>query len=258
MPGGSKTTTTAANNTPWAEAQPLLKKGLGEAGALFDAGIGGQVYTSPMFTPFAGQSIQGMNQTEGVANDFAAGARKPFETFTGMMDYWNPIAKGDFAANPAFMSQLKSAQDAASDAVNLSMSGAGRYGSAVHTDALAKAVGDVTNKAMLDFQGMANNQLMGYGGALPGAFQTALQPSQALMGVGANYENLAANMQQDQRRIFDEMQNNPWDLLAKMNAIGSGAGQLGSSQTQKVTQPGTNWLQTGLGYGLQALGGGWF
>jgi hypothetical protein len=77
-------------------------------------------------------------------------------------------------------------------------------------------------------------------------------PAQSLMQVGAMNEDLATRQVNDKLRIFNEQQNKPWENLARMNAIASGAGQLGSTQT--TSQPGANpFLQT-LGYGLTGAG----
>ena len=100
-----------------------------------------------------------------------------------------------------------------------------------------------------------SGQLLNYGNAMPGAFQTAMAPGQQLQQIGANYENLAGNQINDQLRIFNEMQNRPWEQLARSNAIYSGVGGLGAKSTSTSQQPGTNWGQTALGYGLAGLGG---
>ena len=98
---------------------------------------------------------------------------------------------------------------------------------------------------------MASN----FGAAMNPAWETANLGNKALAQIGGNYEQLQANMIQDQNRIFDQTQSAPWDQLARYNAIMSGAGQLGSKSSSTVSTPSTPAWQQGLGFGLSALGG---
>jgi hypothetical protein len=56
----------------------------------------------------------------------------------------------------------------------------------------------------------------------------------------------------DRLRIFDAQQNTPWQNLSRLNAIASGAGQLGGTTTS--SQPGQNPFLTALGYGATGAG----
>lgn len=84
------------------------------------------------------------------------------------------------------------------------------------------------------------------------------KPAQDLMQVGAMNEDLATRQMNDKLRVFNEKSNARWNQLAKLNAIASGAGSLGNTQT--TAQPGQNPWLTGLGYGATGLGllGGMF
>jgi hypothetical protein len=72
------------------------------------------------------------------------------------------------------------------------------------------------------------------------------------MQVGAMNEDLATRQMNDKLRIFNEQQNRPWENLSRFQAINSGAGQLGGSQTQ--TSPGQNPFLQAAGYGLTGAG----
>ncbi|MNL48496.1 hypothetical protein D3C87_1713600 [compost metagenome] len=72
------------------------------------------------------------------------------------------------------------------------------------------------------------------------------------MNVGAMNEDLATREMNDRLRLFNDQQNKPWEQLGRLNAIASGAGSMGGTQT--TTQPGQNPFLTAAGYGLSGLG----
>lgn len=78
------------------------------------------------------------------------------------------------------------------------------------------------------------------------------RPAQDLMQVGAMNEDLATRQMNDRLRVFNEQQNRGWDQLGRLNAIASGAGSLGGTQT--TAAPGQNPFLTALGYGAGAGG----
>lgn len=184
-------------------------------------------------------------------------------------------------ANPAFQDVLRQAQGSARDAVNMSAGSAGRYGGAVHQGNLASEVGDLTSRmvgqeynnwqqrrdaanqnlfnmgqAGVNTQQNAQNALFGMGqqqlGNLSAAYKGLSQPAQDLMQVGAMNEDLATRQMNDKLRIFNDKQNAPWAQIGRLNAVASGAGQMGGTQTQ--SQPGQNPFLTALGYGTTGLG----
>jgi hypothetical protein len=181
--------------------------------------------------------------------------KKPFETYSSMMDIFKPIAQGDFSNDTTFMNNLGAAQRDARTAVNLGMGANGRFGSGTHAKTLSTAVGDLTNQAMLERQSLGNEMLTRYGNAMPSAFSAAMMPAQAKMEMGAMDEDLASRLKQDELRIFDAEQNIPWEALARANAVFSGAGQMGniSSTNSSGTVLSPNYRPT---MGQQALGFG--
>ena len=245
------------------------------------------------------------------------------------------------AQNPYFEQALAAATQKTQDAVDLTASGAGRYGSGGHWTALADSIGGMQSAAraqqfesdrnaqfqannMMDTfknanfsnalnalnsatgiqQGNVATRMAGFGnaanlysggidqalGALgtganlnmtgasnlfnsgqtgfsnaADAYSGMMAPYNTLMSVGGNYETLAGNVRQDELNRFYAAQNLPWENLARANAIYSGAGALGGSQTSSVQQPGQSSLANALGLastgvgiagGLQKLG--WF
>lgn len=186
----------------------------------------------------------------------------------------------DVNANPAFQQVLQQAQRGATDAVSNSAAAAGRYGSGVHQGNLAREVGDLTSRMVgneynnwQNRRDAANQSMFGMGqqgqsnlasaraslaglgqqafGNLGSAYQGMNAPVQDLMKVGSMNEDLARRVMNDRLRIFDSANNAPWEQLARFNAIASGAGQLGGTETQ--TQPGQNPFLSAAG-GLGLLG----
>lgn len=187
----------------------------------------------------------------------------------------------DINANPEFQNVLKQAQSAASDAVNSNAAAAGRYGSGVHQGNLASEIGDLTSRMVgqeyqnwqgrrdaanqnlfnmgqsgVNTQQNAANSLFGMGqqgiGNLGAAYNGLNAPAQDLMQVGAMNEDLATRQMNDRLRVFNDQQNAPWNQLGRLNAIASGAGSLGGTQTS--SQPGQNPFLSALGYGATGLG----
>jgi hypothetical protein len=73
-----------------------------------------------------------------------------------------------------------------------------------------------------------------------------------LFKLGQLNEDMYTRQMNDKLRIFNEQQNRPWENLSRFQAINSGAGQLGGSQTQ--TSPGQNPFLQAAGYGLTGAG----
>lgn len=227
------------------------------------------------------------------------------------------LANSQYQITPELQKVLDAQSSQASNSVNASASGAGRYGSGIHQQTLANTIGDLTNRTVYNdytnFQGRkdaANSNLfnmgqtgvntqMGANSAIGSLGQTALgnqsnaygnvanigqagltnrmgaagnvasigqqalgnlgtaytgmqAPNTDLMNVGAMNEDYATRMKNDQLRIFNETQNRPWEQIGRLNAIASGAGQMGSTQTQST--PGANPFLQALGYGSSAAG----
>jgi hypothetical protein len=270
MPGGgSNKTTTTQNSAPWKDAQPALKQGISEAQRLYNSGVGSKVYTGSTVVPWDAKTTQGMNaitdqananlggnglsgQLQGVINNGGYNA--------GQLEALNntrAVANSNFDINsdPGFQQVV----DQARNTINAGASGAGRYGSGVHQATLANTIGDLGARQYQAFQARkdaANSNLFNMGstgfGQLGSAYTGMQAPAQSLMQVGAMNEDLATRQMNDKLRIFNDTQNRPWENLSRLNAIASGAGQLGGSQT--TSQPGANPFLQALGYGATGAG----
>lgn len=285
MSGGSETTTQSSTSEPWSGAQPALKTGLADATNLYKSGVGFQPYTGSTVVPWSDQTMAGMGAIQNQATDALTGnnpAAKPLDFYSGLFDsgglsadqssvadMWRNAASGGEMGqtSPAFQTLLDKLAADAGNNVNLSMSANGRYGSGMHTDQLATAVTNAeapllvdeytrqlgrmdtarANLAGIGQQGISNR--MGAADALPGAWTTSELPATDLMKVGSMYEDLAGRTMADNQRIYQETQQAPLKAVEWLNAIASGAGSLGGTQSQTTTQPGTNPF-------LQILSGG--
>ncbi|MBY3073397.1 hypothetical protein HFO71_24080 [Rhizobium laguerreae] len=275
MNGGGSKTTTQSNSEPWKAAQPALKQGIGAAQNLYNKGVGAQVYGDSTVVPWDAKTIQGQNaitnsananiggkglsgQLQGVINNGGYNA--------GQLEALNntrSVANGSFNINedPGFQQVV----DLARNNVNAGASGAGRYGSGIHQQTMGNTIGDLGARQYQAFQqrkDAANSNLFNMGstgfGQLGQAYSGMKAPASDLMQVGAMNEDLATRQMNDKLRIFNEQQNRPWENLSRLQAIASGAGQLGGTQTQ--SQPGQNPFLTALGYGATGAGllGGMF
>jgi len=265
--GGKNTSTQSTNSAPWSEAQPLLKTGLDDANTLYKSGVGGQTYMGSTVIPFSQQSTTGMNAIENQANanlggsglsgqsqdiinsgGFNAPQQDSIQYLSGAGT--NPF---DLSQNSAYQSYKSNALDDIQDRVNASASAAGRFGSFKHGDALVDSLSNAGNAMdMQQFGRMdnLNSQRFNAGqqgiGNLSNAYQIGQMPAQSMMDIGGMYEDLAGRVKNDELRIFDSIQNKPWEQLGRLNAVASGSGQYGTSQTTS-TQPGQNPFMTGLG-----------
>lgn len=268
MTGSSKQTTTS-NSAPWAAAQPALKQGVSEAQKLYNNGTGAQVYTGSTVVPWDAKTQQGMGQITDAANANSGGrgTSGQYQDIinsggynAGQLDALNntrAVANGAFNINedPGFQQVI----DQATNSVNGSASAAGRYGSGANQQLLGSTIGDLGARQYQAFQqrkDAANSNLFNMSqqgiGNLSTAYGGLQAPAQSLMQVGGMNEDLATRQLNDKLRIFNDKQNKPWENLSRLNAIASGAGQLGGSQT--TSQPGSNPFLTALGYGATGAG----
>jgi hypothetical protein len=266
---GSSKTTTQSNSEPWKAAQPALKQGIGAAQNLYNKGVGAQVYGDSTVVPWDAKTIQGQNAITDSANANLGGNGLSGQLQgvidnggynAGQLEALNntrSVANGSFDINsdPGF----QQVADLARNSVNAGASGAGRYGSGIHQQTMGNTIGDLGARQYQAFQqrkDAANSNLFNMGstgfGQLGSAYSGMQAPAQDLMKVGGMQEDLATRQMNDKLRIFNEKNNRPWENLSRLQAIASGAGQLGGSTTQST--PGQNPWLTAAGYGATGAG----
>lgn len=266
---GSSKTTTSSNSEPWKAAQPALQQGIGAAQNLYNSGVGAQVYNDSTVVPWSNNTMTGMDKTKdaALANLNGNGLSGQLQGVinnggynAGQLEALNntrQVANGAFNINedPGFRQVI----DQATNSVNSNASAAGRYGSGTNQQLLGSTIGDLGARQFQNWQtrkDAANSNLFNMGqtgfGQLGQAYSGMQAPAQDLMKVGGMDDDYATRVMNDRLRVFNEQQNKPWENLSRLQAIASGAGQLGGSQTQ--SQPGQNPFLTALGYGATGAG----
>jgi len=266
--GGKSTTTQTTSNQPYAAAQPLLNKSMGDALKLYNDGGLVKPNTQSTVVPFSQQTTQGMNALQGLANDNIGGnglsgqlqgiinnGGYNADQQTALEGIRN-TATGAFDINsdPGFQQVFDKTQNA----VNQNAAGLGRYASGTHEGVMTRELGDLGARQYQDFQNRKDNaqqQLFNAGqtgqGNMVSAFDAAQAPSNVLMGLGSMNEDLYGRTLNDQLRIANEAQNAPLANMQALNAIASGSGSFGTN-TQQAQGP-SNTFSNALGAGLGAM-----
>lgn len=273
--GGKSTTTQTTSQQPYAAAQPLLNKSMGDALKLYNAG--GLVKPNTMSTvvPFAQQTTQGMNALQGLANDNIGsnGLSGQLQSVINNGGYnadqqtalegIRNTATGSFDINsdPGFQQVLDKTQNA----VNQNAAGLGRYASGTHEGVMTRELGDLGARQYQDFQNRKDNaqqQLFNAGqtgqGNMVSAFDAAQAPSNVLMGLGSMNEDLYGRTLNDQLRIANESQNAPLANIQALLAAANGAGgySTGTQTAQGPSNTFSNIAGAGLGAASLANSGG--
>jgi hypothetical protein len=294
MGSSSKTvpqaTTTAQSSEPWAAAQPALSTALSGAHGLYTEDIGFKPYGGQTQADMSTLTKMGLDQTQNIAQGQGGLLGQDAYNYSrglinnqGITDSMRPAlgtleatARGDNlgTVNPYLQQMLDANSEKVRNQVNSSMSGAGRYGSGMHTQKLGQSLTDAT--APLLFQNYDNErqrQLSAaqgltdiYGTGANRALQTAgmgseltgllYDPADRLSSIGSVYDQRAQNQINADIELYNAQQARPWEQLGRLNAIATGAGQMGGTQTGSSTKPVAkqSGLQRALGYGSAGLG----
>lgn len=274
MTGSSKQTTTT-NSAPWAAAQPALNTALSGAQNLYNSGVGSGVYTGKTYVDRDWNTQNGLNQlnVNAANNSYGNGTSGQFQSIINNGGYndaqkaalgnTKALANANWSVSPELQKIIDQTNADANTNVGLANSAAGRYGSGLGNSAIADAISKNTNNLLYSDlnsfntrRDAANSNLFNMGqtgiGNLGTAYTGLNAPLLDKLKVGQANEDMATKSLNDQLRIFDAQQSKPWENLARLNAIASGAGQLGGTSTQ--SQPGQNPFLTALGYGATGAG----
>ena len=273
---GDNSTTTQTSNQPYKAAEPLLKKGMGDALDLYKDGGLVKPNTQNTVVPYAQQTTQGMNAIQQNATDAMApgGFASQFQDIIGNGGYnaaqmdalgnTQQLANSsyDMNANPGFADVLKQAQEGSMYGSNAQAQGMGRYGSGAHQGVQQRELGNLTSRMVgddynrwLGRRDAAQGQLFGMGQTgmdnMNPAYASTQQPAQDMMQIGGMYEDLMGRTMNDQLRITNEAQNAPLANIQALLAAAAGAGNYG---TQTGTAQGPSNTFSNIAGGL--LGGG--
>lgn len=279
---------TTSTNAPWGPAQPYLQDAMAQANNLYNADVGYKPYTGSTQANMSSQTQNALNQTQALANgqggllgqagyNYATGLINNGGMSADQRAALAPLqatANGDYLnqTNPYLQSMLDANAEKVRNQVNSSMSGAGRYGSGAHTTQLAKGITDATApllyqnydaerqrqlsaaQGLTDIYGQASNRALQTAGMGASLTDQLYDPASRLAGVGQVYDDRAQNALNDQINVWDANQSRPWEQLSRFNAIMTGAGQLGGTQTSVKPVAQQSTLQKILGYGTLGAG----
>jgi hypothetical protein len=258
MPSGNKpaTQTQKQERSPWAPAVPNLEMGLTNARTL-----SGDVSN---FTPtYSGSTQAGIAGLEGAAPNLTGardalgnvvpGSTQGFNVGLGQMS--NVASGAMLGANPYLDDVIAQSREGVTNAVNGQFAGAGRYGSAAHTGALTKGLGQMEMNARMGNysteRAAQDNAARGlYGGGFQGAAmggaldQSQLTPYQVMLQAGA-----LRDAQSEAERTAP-LRATEWLNSQSLPIAGAGGSSTGTTTT---TQP-TNRMGQILGGVQMGLG----
>ncbi|GAA4665793.1 tail fiber domain-containing protein [Bartonella pachyuromydis] len=243
--------TTTQTNAPPAWAADIFKKASGQALDLYNKGIGGNVYQGERVAGLGSitqNALTGLQQAASQYNNPAL--TQWFNTPTQSAYNLLGMAKGDWiGGNSKFNAALQNALSQTSDAINQSMSGAGRYGSGAHTGVLADELGALATKAsaeqynqdvrnMMNANQMIDRSLYDQVNAANNYYQgQSNAQSNALKG-GLIQDMNRQNMLDAQRQKWEEQDNQEWNRLEQLLRVGTqAAGNYGTTSGKSTTMP---------------------
>lgn len=253
--GGSKQTQTTkqattantsssgtATRDPWAEATPALQDILARARQ-----YGGN---ASLFAPsVSGSTMQGIQGLENIAQNPTAtqgylpqiiqGAGQGFDT--GNSALMTTASGGMLGGNPYLDAALATAKQNAADSVNAQFSGAGRYGSAYHGNALADRLGAIETNARLQNYDTERARQLNAAGLLTGQGMQGAGLAGQLDNANVAQQQLLLGAGQARDQIDTATKQAPLTATQWMSGLTTPIASLGgtATQSQTGTQTGT-------------------
>ncbi|WP_273721062.1 tail fiber domain-containing protein [Bartonella sp. ML71XJBT] len=243
--------TTTQTNAPPAWAADIFKKASAQALDLYNKGIGGNVYQGERIAGLGSMTQNALTGLQQAASQYNNPAltqwlNAPTQSAHNLLG----MAKGDWiGGNSKFNAALQNALSQTSDAINQSMSGAGRYGSGAHTGVLADELGALATKAsaeqynqdvrnMMNANQMIDRSLYDQVNAANNYYQgQSSAQSNALKG-GLIQDMNQQNMLDAQRQKWAEQDNQGWNRLEQLLGVGTkAAGNYGTTSGKSTTMP---------------------
>lgn len=243
MSGSSQKQTTT--NAPPAWAEPNDKQAAGDALNLYNSGQGGNVYQGQRVAGLSGNTMGGINGMTNAANMYNSDAVNRLATGqtasgTNLAD----MASGKMVGNnPYFNDALQGQLDSTANQTMSQFSGAGRYGSAANTNAMATSLGDVRSNALSNQYNQDVHNQISANQQIDGANQGQLNSLNNLYQGYSNAEHNAMtggqvidkNNQDKLNADWDkwsETDNQGWNRIGMLEGATSGAaGNYGTSTT---------------------------
>ncbi|WP_455479206.1 tail fiber domain-containing protein [Bartonella sp. B23] len=243
--------TTTQTNAPPAWAEDIFKQASSQALDLYDKGIGGNVYEGQRVTDLSTatqNAINGLGQAAGQYNNpsVTQWLNAPTQSSTNLLG----MAQGDWiGGNSKFDAALQNALNKTSDAVNQSMSGAGRYGSGAHTGVLADELGALATNAtaqqynqdvrnMMNANQIIDNSLYNQTNAANNFYQGQSNAQINALKGGMVQDTNSQNVLDAERQKWTEQDNQDWNRLEQLLGIGTkAAGNYGTTSIKSTTTP---------------------
>lgn len=241
---GSSATTTQ-NNRPYAPARPMIDQGLSTAQDMFNAGqfqinpYGGQMVAS--YDPFRAQADAA---TPGAVSGALGGAGAALGTLQGAMDPSQWQAGLDGVRDNVIADVMP--------AINATFSSAGRTGSGLHQQQLAKGLSAGLANPYFDAFNTAQNRSLTAAGMVPGINQAAFGALDFMQGTGQRRQDYEQSQIQADVLRDQQQQMAGLNALQDYLALTTGAGSMFGVQ-RSTTQQNPGLLQI-LGTGAR-IGG---
>ncbi|WP_074380627.1 tail fiber domain-containing protein [Bartonella doshiae] len=243
------TQNTTQTNAPPEWAKGIFEHAAQDAMTFYNQSSGKAVYDGQRV---AGLSDQTKNAINGLSNNthnydnntlngIATGQNSTSQNLKNM-------ASGQqIGNNPYFNEALQNTLNKATDTINSSLSGAGRYGSGAHTGVLADELGGIATQALSQQYNQDVNNMMNANGLIDQANQNQLAGAnnffqgqgQANLNALTGGSVLDANHQRqldEERQKWEQQNNLDWDQLSKLLAAGGAvAGNYGTRTGQMTT-----------------------
>jgi hypothetical protein len=273
------TAQTQQTKDPWAPAQPYLQQAMGAAQALYNTDTGYRPWSGATQAPLNTDITSAMGyMRDTLTPDAARGgtegvlAARTLGTDLMQNQGLSPElrslyeqAQGD--QNPYLQAMLDTSNRQISNKIGSSMSGAGRYGSGMHSDVAARAMSEAADPILAQDYARRQAQQQSilesgqqragqWAQLMPTLDEARLAPAQGLMALGEYQQERDQSLLNDQIKFYNAQQAYPWEQLARYNAISGQAGGLGGSMTGTTTTPinSPSTLQKLLGGGLAGAG----
>ncbi|WP_336278487.1 tail fiber domain-containing protein [Bartonella sp. CB175] len=233
----------------WAE--DIFKTASSKALDLFNKGIGGNVYKGERSAGLSDTTQNAITGLQKAANQYNNSPLTGwFNAPTQSASNLSNMAQGNLIGNNSkFNAALQNALSKTSDAINQSMSGAGRYGSGAHTGVLTDELGALATNAtaqqynqdiknMMNANQMIDSSLRDQVNAANAYFQgQSNAQSNALKG-GMVQDTARQNTLDAERQKWTEENNKDWNQLGRLLNIGKqAAGNYGTTSGQSITTP---------------------
>ncbi|OLL54717.1 tail fiber domain-containing protein [Bartonella henselae] len=243
------TQNTTQTNAPPEWAKGIFERAAKDAMSFYNQGSGKAVYDGQRVAGLSDQTKNAINElsnnTHNYDNNYLNGLATGQNSTSQNLK--NMASGHEIGNNPYFKEALQNTLNKASDTINSSLAGAGRYGSGAHTGVLADELGSIATQALSQQYNQDVNNMMQANGMIDQANQNQLaSANNFFQGQGqANLNALSggglldANHQQqldEERQKWEQQNNLDWDQLSKLLAAGTASAGNYGMQTEQRTQ----------------------